>query len=252
MYSAVLLLCPPLMAGEALTRPSRPALAPRQRWMDSDCLILEEKEEEECEEEEEEEDDARLSHAVSYICCLSLWFTVALDIRWRPRPELLWTSVCLQASGSSLLACLPSLHRTAGTTFDPSLATVSALLLLLFLLVRATSMGSLETDARPAVRKTESCCAALTDFVLVSPEGEEEELPGTLTLRAGPVPPQRGFLWPDINLITGVVAVLLVLALPPVLGVNILLIRTLETLLELSVKTLLGFFRQGGGATPGV
>lgn len=207
-------------------------------------MILEEEEEEE--EEEQGEGGARLSHAASYICCLSLWLTAALDIRWRPRPALLRTVVCLQASGSSLLGCLPTLHRTASTTLDPSLATVSALLLLLFLLVRATSRGSKVT-----VQKAESSCTVLTDFVLVSPEGEEEPR-RTLTRGVGHAPPQRGFLWPDVDLITGVVAVLLVLALPPVLSVNVLLIRTVETLLELSVKTLLGLFGERGGAKPAV
>lgn len=249
LYGAVLLLCSLLIAVEALTRPSRSTVAPRQRWMDSDCLILEEEEVEE-EEEEENEGDARLSHAVSYICCLFMWLTVALDIRWGSRPELLWTSVCLQASGSSLLGCLPTLHRTVSTTLNPSLVTVSSLLMLLFLLVRATSRGSKVTltDARPAVQKTESGCV---DFVLVSPEGEEEPSQ-TLDRGVGHVTPQRGLLWPEADLITGVVAMLLVLALPPVLSVNVLLIRTVETLLERSVKTLLGLFREGGVATPGV
>lgn len=259
LYGAVLLLCPPMIAAEALTRLSRSTVAPRQRWMDSDCLFREGKEEGE-EEEDREEEDARLSHAVSYICCLSLWLTVALDIRWRPRPELLRTSICLQANCSSLVGCLPTLHRVAATTLNPSLVAASALLVLLFLLVRAGSRGPSATPAAAwhgvhhSPEKTESSCAVHADFVLVSPERHlttgGEEPPLTLTRGVGYVWPWRGFPWTGVDVITGLVAVLLVFVLPPVLSVNILLIRTVETLVELSVKSLLVLSRKGIAATP--
>lgn len=280
------------------------------------CLFWDVAEEEEGQEEEQEEEDSdtdmRLSHGVSYLCCLSVWFIVALDVRWPWRLEEVWTLLCLQTT-DSFVRCLPSLFSPPFVTLSPCLVMAFSLLLLIFLLVstsfqrrRRSPALTLKTHQQnhrvngdsggcglvpvpPAPsepghprmsvsaaaqrvdpEKTESSCAVpeacswssaqmstlrRADFVLISPErfsagqergGTEAGTPLTFTTethmnsqcRRQHVWPRWGFPCPEVNIIIGFMGVLFIFVLPLILSVNILLIRTIETLLELSIKTL--------------
>lgn len=323
LYGAVLLLCTPLIAAETLTRllwhrSDVTGKTGDQMLMDPDgerCLFWDVAKDEESGEEEEEEDggkDMRLSHGVSYICCLSLWFIIALDVRWPRRLEEVWTSLCLQTT-DSLVRCLPALFSPPFVTLNPFLVMAFSLLLLIFLLVstslqRRHRCPALKLKTRQQNRgvngdsggcglvpvppapsepvhprmpvsagaqrvdqeKTESSCAAPkacswssaqmstlrhADFVLISPErfsagqergATEAGTPLTFTTetrmnsqrRRQHVWPWRGFPCPEVNIIIGFMGVLFIFVLPLILSVNILLIRTIETLLELSIKTV--------------
>lgn len=87
-------------------------------------------------EEEEDSDSPEkekvVSYAVSYLCCLSVWVIVALNVSWRWKLEEVWASVCLQTT-NSLIRCLPNLFRPMPIGMNPSwlLAPLSFSLLIL-------------------------------------------------------------------------------------------------------------------------
>ncbi|XP_073325282.1 uncharacterized protein [Pagrus major] len=309
-YGVVLLLITPLIAAETLTNLLWPYSAVAHRTAsptvtDSDGCYVGEVEHKE-EDNPDEDKEKSLSHAVSYLCCLSVWVIVALDVRWRWKWEEVWAAACLHTT-NSLIRCLPNLFSPMSSMVSP--CWVMAFLTLLLLLTMGTGLhrqhrapaqmtrsqkygdkkkgytcwqylvpaqpvnpGMSVSAAAQCVdpEKTESSCSVHRacswnsmqmsahhhgDFVLISPgcfsAGQEHERTkaGTpLTFITGDHVDlqhrsqcgwrQWGFpcLW--VNVMIGFISVLLIFVLPLHLSVNICLIRTIETLLELSMKSL--------------
>ncbi|XP_042352189.1 uncharacterized protein LOC121950302 [Plectropomus leopardus] len=325
-YGTVLLLTTPLIAVETLTRLLWPHSVIAQRTasqrLGSDgqhCYAGEATVEEQGESKDNKDREKTLSHAVSYLCCLSVWVVVALNVRWRWKREEVWAAACLHTT-NSLIRCLPNLFSPMPSTVNPcwGMAFLSFLLLLL-----TTSMGlhrrhrapaqttrthrekhgvnnncdSCLEDLVPALspapsksvnpgmsesepaqcvdpEKTESSCTVHRayswnrvqmsehhhgDFVLISPEclsvergGQEQErtkrgVPLTFITEDHVGSQYRsqtgwrhwGFPRPGVNVMIGFVSVLFIFVLPLNLSVNILLIRTIEALLELCIKSLI-------------
>ncbi|XP_074528131.1 uncharacterized protein LOC141791493 isoform X2 [Halichoeres trimaculatus] len=316
-YGAVMLLTTPLIAVETLTRLLWPP-STDTHWTESQakddglhCFVWEEA----VEKEEDRDKEKRFSHVVSYLCCLSVWVVVALNVSWRSKLEEVLTSSCLHTT-NSLVRCLPNLFSPMPSFVHPcwGIAFLSLLMLLLststsldgwhlvlgclgqekhresrsirsssdncwqdFVLVpseRESSCKS-EPEAEQCVdpEKTESSCTIHKayswnsmkmstshhgDFVLIPPDVVSagkggQEYGGTkrsirLTFIADnhvDSEHRRQFCWgqwgfpcPRVNVMIGFMGVLSVFVLPLNLSVNILLIRTIETLLELCVRSL--------------
>lgn len=292
-------LTTPLIAVETLTRLwwSHSVTAHRTASQTAgsdglDCYVGE-AEEEDCEDNKDKE--KTLSYAVSYLCCLSVWVTVALNVMWRWKREEVWAAACLHTT-NSLIRCLPNL--LSPSPMNPCWGMVFLFLLLLHRQQREkhslnntrscsqglapalsapskpVNSGTSESEPAQSVdpEKTESSCTVHRayswnsvqmsahhhgDFVLVSPEclsaqeaGQEHErtkkgIPLTFITdehvdsqyRSQSGWHQWGFPCPGVNVIIGFVGVLSIFVLPLNLGVNILLIRTIETLLELCIKS---------------
>ncbi|XP_074500238.1 uncharacterized protein LOC141772761 isoform X1 [Sebastes fasciatus] len=316
-YGAVLLLTTPLIAVETLTRLLWPHSVVAHRTVsqtagsDGQRYVWEVTVEEEEDSKDNKDKEKRLSrHAVSYLCCLSVWVLVALDVRWQWKREEVWTVVCLHTT-NSLIRCLPTLFSPMSTTVNPcwGLAFLSLLLLLLTTstgllsrlwaparthrekngvnnngdscwqdLVPALSAPSKPPNPEPAQcvdpGKTESSCTVHRayswnsvqmsvhhhgDFVLNSPEclsaarGRQEHerakkgIPLTFITeehvdsqcRSQSGWRQWAFPCPGVNVMIGFVGVFSIFVLPLHLSVNILLIRTIETLLERCIKSLI-------------
>lgn len=88
---------------------------------------------------EEEEDsnnsdkESFLPHNVSYLCCLTMWVVIALNVRWRWKQEEVWTATCLHTS-NSLIRCLPNLFSPMHSAMGPYWGMVFLSLLLFFLI----------------------------------------------------------------------------------------------------------------------
>lgn len=309
VYGAVLLLITPLIAAETLTSRLWPysAVAHRtasQTVTDSDGRCVGEAEHKE-EDNPDEDGEKSLSHAVSYLCCLSVWVVVALDVRWRWRWEEVWAAACLHTT-NSLIRCLPNLFSPMSSTVSP--CWVMAFLSLLLLLTLGTGLhrqrrapaqmtqrqkhGGKEkgyacrqylAPAQPVdpamlisaaaqcvdPEKTESSCGVRRacswnstqmsarhhgDFILSSPGcfpvGQEHKRTKAGTpltfITEDHVDSQHrsqcgwrpwGFpcLW--VNVMIGISSVLFIFVLPLHLSVNIFLIRTIESLLDLCFKS---------------
>ncbi|XP_047438291.1 uncharacterized protein LOC125006370 isoform X2 [Mugil cephalus] len=323
-YGAVLLLTTPLIAVETLIRVLWPRVvitggtASQADGPDGQrCYVVEREEEEDGTHPEK---DKRVSHVVSYLCCLSVWVVVALNVKWRWRMEEEWTAACLHTT-NSLIKCLPNLFSPVPSAMNPCWGM--AFLFFLLLLVsssaglqrRHKAAAQAEAEAAPADKdaahskgeicyfqdlesllsaafrhvnpgisaselvqcvdpeKTESSCSVPSqyswnsvqmsacrhgDFGLVSPEclsgrrgGQEHER----TKRGIPLTfiteehvdsqyrsrcgwRQRGFPCQGAKVMIGFVCVLSIFVLPLNLSVNILLIRTLETMLEQCIESL--------------
>ncbi|XP_035487632.1 uncharacterized protein LOC118309522 isoform X1 [Scophthalmus maximus] len=330
-YGTVLLLTTPLIAVETLTRLLLPpSVVPHRaasQSADDDgqhCYTGEEEEEEEEEEEDssnpDKDKDKVSSHVVGYLCCLSVWVVVALDVRWRWKLQEEWAAACLHKT-NSFIRCLPNLFSPVPSAVNPCWG-MAFLSLLLVLLTTSTGLlrrrrSAARTEGKPRTKrglnnngdscrqdlaparsapstpvnrgmsvsesaqrvdpeKTESSCTVHRtypwnivqmlarhhgDFVLISPgclsaerggrerDGTKRGTPLTL-ITAGHEGSQRrgqfgrlqwGFpcLWLDVMI--GSVSVLAIFVLPLNLSVNILLIRTIEILLELFVRSVLSY-----------
>ncbi|XP_070815788.1 uncharacterized protein [Chaetodon trifascialis] len=317
-YGVVLLLTTPLIAVEALTRLLWPhSVAHRtasKTVTDSDGQhrYVGEVTVDEDEDEGDPDKGKRLSHVVSYLCCLSVWVVVALNVRWRWKLEEVWTAACLHTT-NSLIRCLPNLFSPMSSTVSPCWV-MAFLCLLLLLLTTTTGLHRAHTQMARTQRekqgvdnnsdscwqdlvpvlpepsksvnpgmsvsaavqcvdpeKTESSCNAHRacswnsvqmsvrhhgDFVLISPEclsaGQERKrtktgIPLTFIMedhvdsqcRSRCGWRQWGFPCPGVNVMIGFVGVLSIFVLPLNLSVNIALIRSIETLLELCIKSLI-------------
>ncbi|XP_017264322.1 uncharacterized protein LOC108231641 [Kryptolebias marmoratus] len=246
---------------------------------------------------EAEEDNRSLLQVVSFFCCLSVWFFVALNVRWHWKVEEAWAAVCLHTT-DSLVRCLPN-------ALSPSPVNLcwSILFLLVLLLIIGTCLQR-RCQVPAQVQKTNGrkpcgCCGlnplpALSaplrgvhpgmsvpepednsgnsayscdsvqmlvrnygDFVLASTHclsekgsGQEHErtkrgVPLAFITEKHVDSHHRGGRWlwgfpdPGGNLIIGLVSVLSLFTLPFNLSVNILLIRTIDSLLDWCVRSLL-------------
>lgn len=314
----VLLLTTPLIAVETVTRLLWPHSVVAQTVMDSDghpCRVGEVAVGEE-EDGDNPDKEKRLSHGVSYLCCLSVWVVVALNVRWRWKLEEVWAAACLHTT-NSLIRCLPNMFSPSSSTVNPcwGMAFLSLLLLLLTTSTglhrrhrapaqmawtqtekrRVNNNSSCWQDFVPAPpapskpvnpgmsvseaaqcvdpEKTDSSCTVHRacswnsvqmsachhgDVVLISPEclsaergGQEHERTKTGTpltfitedhmdsqFRSQCGWRQWDFPCLGANVMIGFVGVFSIFVLPLNLSVNILLIRTIETLLELCIKPL--------------
>ncbi|CAJ1050528.1 uncharacterized protein LOC117821116 [Xyrichtys novacula] len=312
-YGVVLLLTIPLIAVETLNRlfypPSTVAHQSKGSGPGDDELdrnIWEETLEKE--EEEGTRKKWKISQVVSYLCCLSVWAVVALNVSWRWKLEEVWTSTCLRRT-NSLIRCLPNLLSPMPISVNPCwcMAFLSLLMLILsmttnldrplrktpacmgrekhrrksvdenngescfqdFVLVPSEHVKS-EPEAALCVdpEKTKSSCSVhrtyswnnmemstshYGDFVLIPPDfvsagkvGQESERTKSSILLTFIAEDrvdsehrrQWGFPCPGVNVMIGLVGVLSIFVLPLNLSVNIFLIRTIETLLELCIKSL--------------
>ena len=315
VYGVVLLLITPLIAVETLSGLLWPPSAVThrtvtQRVRNADgrhCyvwqVVVEEEDEEAAETGRNEE--MRPFHAVSYLCCLSLWVVVALDVRWRWKLEEARASSCLHTT-NSLIRCLPNQFSLLCSTLTPWSLMVFLLLLLLLVIMglQRSHRAHVQTartckqncavdkngnscwqDSAPVPpahpwmwlsagaqcvdpEKTENSCTIHSecswnsmhmstphhgDLVIISPEclsaGQEHDrtkggkpLKFTTEEHAGSrhrsqcAQRQWGFPCLGVNVIIGFMGVLCIFVLPLILSVNILLLRTIETLLELCIK----------------
>ncbi|XP_029357616.1 uncharacterized protein LOC115043364 isoform X2 [Echeneis naucrates] len=321
-YGAVLLLITPLMAVETLTRLLWPHVVITHRavreTVDSEgerCHIRQAAvDKKEDSSSSDKDKNKALSHAVSYLCCLSVWVVVALNVRWRWKLEDEWAAACLYTT-SSLIRCLPKLFSPMPSSVSPSWV-MAVFSLPLLLLTASTAFhrqhwtpscaeernqaksgvnsnsytcwhglsGAHSAASEPANpgmselaqcvdhEKTESSCSVHRvyswnivqvladhhgDFVLVSlgclpAERRVQELQRTKTgipltfITEEHVDSQhrsqlgwrrRGFPCLGVNVILGFVALLSIAVLPLNLSVNVLLIRSVERLMQLCVRS---------------
>ncbi|XP_034440407.1 uncharacterized protein LOC117760996 isoform X2 [Hippoglossus hippoglossus] len=322
-YGAVLLLTTPLIAVETLSRllwPHSVVAAHRAKSQtvddDGEHCYTGEVAEEDWEDRSNPDKDEGLSCVAGYLCCLSVWVVVALNVRWRWKLQDEWAAACLHTT-NSLIRCLPNLFSPIPSAVSPCWA-MAFLSLLLLLLTTSTSLhmrrlasahiqthqtkrrlnnnsdscrqglvpvrsaptkpvncGMSVSESAQCVdpEKTESSCTVHRayswnieqmlahhhgDIVLISPgclsaewgghelERTKRGVPLTF-ITEGHVDSQFrsqlgwrrwGFpcLW--VNVMIGFVGVLSIFVLPLNLSVNIFLIRTIETLLELCVTSL--------------
>ncbi|XP_056256694.1 uncharacterized protein LOC130184679 [Seriola aureovittata] len=324
-YGAVLLLITPLIAVETLTRLLWPHFVVTHRAVSQTVDSVGERcyieggiaDEEEDSNNPDKDKDKGLSHVAGYLCCLSVWVAVALNVRWRWKLEEDWAAACLHTT-NSLIRCLPNLFSPMPSAVNPCWG-MAFLSLLLFLLTTSSGanrrhpahMGDTHqvkhgvnnnsyscwqdpvadhsatskpvnpgmSVSEPAQcvdpEKTESSCTVHRayswnivqmsvdhhgDFVLISPGclsaergGQEHErtkrgIPLTFITEEHVDSQYRsklgwrqwGFPCLGVNVMIGFVGVLSIFVLPLNLSVNILLIRTIETLLEMCARSLVG------------
>lgn len=144
-YGAVLLLITPVIAMGTVTRLLWAHTVNHRTVGEQGChgtvgqrcyvveITIEQEEEEEVDRNEGSEGDkgGRLSHVAGYLCCLSVWIVVGLNVRWQWKVEELWAAACLHTT-NSLIRCLPNLFSPMHRTLDPcwGMAFLSFLLFL--------------------------------------------------------------------------------------------------------------------------
>ncbi|XP_037304142.2 uncharacterized protein LOC119194139 [Pungitius pungitius] len=269
-YGAVLLLTTPLIAAETLTRLLRPRCGSdgHRCRVGVDAAAGGEDSDDDDDDNDDDKGQGSPRRAVGYLCCLSVWVAVALNVRWRWGREETWAAACLYAT-NSLIGCLPNLFSPTSIAVNPCWG-VAFLSLLLLLVTASADPRRRRPDLARALRgpagagmpapgaarcvdpgKTGSSCAVPAAFALVSPWRSAAErrtnecLPLTLTpedvdARSGSrrVWRRGGSPCPGVNVLMGFVAVLSIFVLPLNLSVNILLIRTIETALVLCITSL--------------
>lgn len=292
VYGAALLLTCPLVTLETLSRLRRAQATSSQA--DGRCSRAQEAAEEMSVGGARPDKGKQQSHAVGFLCCLSVWVVTALDVRWRWTLEEAWASACLHTT-NSLLTCLPSLFSPMSSSTRSCIALIFLLLLLLLLTVdlharwRASAelaethkpnqglvsglipacAGLPQTLVSADVRcvdpeKTVSICVVPKKHVQVSapqrgdaavmsperfPAGQKQERTKgakALTCMAETQEERNRCVWCHwgfpclgLNVIIGLMGVICIFVLPLILSVNIVLVQTVDYLMELSVKALL-------------
>lgn len=250
------------------------------------------------EERTDRDEDSWLSPAVGYLCCLSVWVVVALNVNCRWMPVELRAAACMRST-NSLIRCLPSMSSPMPSTDTSPLWEMAFLSFLLLVLVSSSRLHkwcretrrrqkhrvngckqglvvSASAPSRPASdgasvsesvrhvdpQTTESSCAVHAasprsgrqmwvrchgDSVLLSHEclsvekgrrGHCLEAHLSAPCRSPCVWQRWGFPCLGVNRMTGFVAALSIFVLPLCFTVNILLIRSVERLLELCITPL--------------
>ncbi|KAK2861953.1 hypothetical protein Q5P01_001486 [Channa striata] len=175
-YGVVLLLTTPLIAAETVSRllwpPSDATHRTVSQTLGSDgprCYTGEVTVQKQ--EENNQDKDKRISHVVGYLCCLSVWVAVALNVRWRWKLEEVWSAVCLHTT-NSLIRCLPSLLSVMPDAEDSywSLAFLFLLMLLLTtsLQRRPRVPAQMETTQREKRGVSNNCNSCWKDLVPAS------------------------------------------------------------------------------------
>ncbi|KAM8867060.1 uncharacterized protein ACB058_005202 isoform 1-T2 [Synchiropus picturatus] len=259
LYGAVLLLTTPLIAVESLVRFLWPS--PTDTTQDLS---------EASEEPVEDGGDKWIPHAVSYLSCLSIWVVAALNVRWQWKLEEVWAHSCLHTT-HSLIECLPTILSPMPGAMNPylSMALLSLLLLLVTsvqVLHRLPSTPSLAPTEHnrwqvfvtstpplyklePSVEHGTTGSAVSWDCKQLSERHPSESMVFAVeeqgTKGGTPEPAARwsgkhlrGFPCPGVNVITAFVAVISIFVLPLNLSMNIILIRSLETLLQRVVQSV--------------
>ncbi|XP_077430303.1 uncharacterized protein LOC144056994 isoform X2 [Vanacampus margaritifer] len=202
-YGAVLILITPLVAVETLAR-----------------YLWTTREEEDDDDDDDEDEDVEETggwrfHALGYLCCLSVWVAVALSLRCRWKSEEARATACL-AVGGSLMRCLPNLLSLQPSAMRPCWAVIFLYLIVILL---TCSLLLLRRTMPANGRRCPS-------------KGKEST--------ATPLETPHGCRGRGSNLTLAWLAVLGVLVLPLYLGVNVLLLRSVETLLEACVSFFVG------------
>ncbi|XP_021163672.2 uncharacterized protein LOC110366511 isoform X2 [Fundulus heteroclitus] len=262
-YGAALLLTTFLIAMETLIRVLWPHAAAAAGTADRDG---------EAEEDGSvsEEGDS-LPQVVGFFCCLSLWIAVAFSVRWHVKLEEGWTAACLDAT-DSLVRCLPNFFSAMQSVTNPCWSVAFLILLGLLLSVNAVQQRRNQSPAEPksiqALHRATPATVKLAhpemfmakcvdrDCVLVShdclPEkrGRQELkraqrhvlLPFIREQHIDCNQTSRWQLWrfPSLeeNATIGYFSILCIFMLPFYLSVNILLIRTIDALLQGCIKSL--------------
>ncbi|XP_019747988.1 uncharacterized protein LOC109529190 [Hippocampus comes] len=205
-YGAVLILLTPLVAVETFGK---------FLWM-----TREEEDDDDDEDEGRDEKGGWQCHAIGYLCCLSVWVAVALSLRCGWRLEEARATACL-ARGGSLMRCLPNLLSPLPSAMRPCWG-VALLYLILILLTCSLLLltQAMASDSQRCSSKEKVCMTA----------------PLQMPRRNG----RRGS-----NLALALLAVLGMLVLPLYLGVNVLLLRSVETLLEACISFFLASVSRG-------
>lgn len=200
-------------------------------------------------------------HVVAYLCCLSLWTFGALNIRWSWKLEEVWTTACF-CSTDSLFTCLPNIYSPMMRFLNPcwvmaSLFIAVAIILSICYLCRKPTVMQLKSpDVDAAVWSQNSCKVqmfatwdaelypggAKPEKVTVRDDDNRTEkvIPLTLTEERPSAGPQSGndpvFPCPGADLMIGVVCALAMFVFPLILSVNILLISSVENILQWSMS----------------
>uniref|UniRef100_A0A1A8TYF0 G-protein coupled receptors family 1 profile domain-containing protein n=6 Tax=Nothobranchius TaxID=28779 RepID=A0A1A8TYF0_NOTFU len=209
----------------------------------------------------EEEDSSstdkngNLPQVVGFFCCLSVWFIVALNVKWHWKIEEEWAAVCLHKT-DSLVKCLPNLFSSMPSA--PNLCWIVAflsfflVLLIISNFLQKRHQSSKQSDVQKLMHHHE-------DLFLISPhylsdkwgsgkyQRTNRDIPVAF-LAGGQVDSQHtswcgcqrwGFPRLEENLMMVLLSVLSIVTLPFNLSVNILLIRTMDVLLDWCIRALL-------------
>ncbi|XP_061584530.1 uncharacterized protein LOC133449404 [Cololabis saira] len=107
------------------------------------------------------EKDGSSAYVVGFLCCLSVWVIVALNVSWQWKLEERWAAACLHTT-DSLVRCLPSLLSPGPGTMNPCWG-MAFLFFLLLILTISTSLQ--RQHQRPAqTERTQGDCS-LEDLV---------------------------------------------------------------------------------------
>ncbi|XP_054639363.1 uncharacterized protein LOC129185850 [Dunckerocampus dactyliophorus] len=244
-YGAVLLLTMPLITMETLTRLLRSQSSASCK-RHSEVASREEES-----ENEVQENEGWRSQATSYLCCLAVWVLVAFSVQCRWRLEEVRQVTCLRVSGS-LMRCLPNLLSPLPSAVHPCWGMAFLYLLLLLLLTSSQHRWKCATCAATTHSHDNSAASKLLeshqgDFPVVvacdcPSEGEQEGAPLIFIMEESKHTCGRrrsGAPHPGVNLTIASLAVLAIFVLPLYLGVNILLLRSVEALLDMCIRFLL-------------
>lgn len=199
-------------------------------------------------------------HVVAYLGCLSLWIFGTLNIRWSWKLEEVWTAACLYST-DSLLTCLPNIYSPMMRFLNPcwvmaSLFIAVAIILSICHLCAKPTIMQLKSPDVDTVSSLNSCEVQMfvTGDLELYPGGAKSEkvivqdgnnrpekvIPLTLTEERPSAGPQSGndLVFPCLgaDVMIGVVCALAMFVLPLNLSVNIVLISSVEKILQWSMS----------------
>ncbi|MEQ2227756.1 hypothetical protein ILYODFUR_001576 [Ilyodon furcidens] len=270
-YGAVLVLTTFLIAMETLIRVLWPHVAAVPRTVDYDG--------EEEEDSGVLTKGESLPQVVGFFCCLSVWIAVAFSVRWHWKLEEGWAAACLDITNSLVRCLpnfFSPMHSLTNPYWSVAFLILLGLLLTANKDLQRRNQTSAEPNrtqkyregllqasdgAAPAAFKPVNPEMIMSqcvyrDFVLISHDCLSEKT-GRQELRKHVSPlfmiEQRsdsnrtslsgcrlwGFPSLEENAVIGFVSVLSIFTLPFYVSVNILLIRTIDVLLQWCIKSLL-------------
>ena len=162
-YGAVLLLTTFLIAAETLIRLLWPhagadhrtagqtAGSDGQRCHVGDITVQEEG------ESRKTEKDRGSAHVVGFLCCLSVWVIVAVNVSRQYKLEEVWTAACLHTT-DSLVRCLPSLLSPVPGAVNPCWSMAFLFFLLLLLTISTSLRRRHHPPAWTEMTQEDRCC----------------------------------------------------------------------------------------------